>query len=227
MKLIIVGATGFVGKEILSQASKHPKITSIVTVSRSAIAAPEGVAAGKFESVVVSDYDQYTEEAKKAFAGADGCIWTVGLTPPKYMALGPEEGKRVSYTATLAGLQAIADSSPAKPFRFCYMSGDAAVRDQSAKLEGELAGFRLMRGDVENAVLAFAAKHAGFEAASVRPGLITERAKLEASREFAKGHGWPTIVLEDCVSAMLHMVVNGFEKDPVSNDELTTLAGRI
>ncbi|CAK5267510.1 unnamed protein product [Mycena citricolor] len=227
MKLIITGATGFVGKEILSQASKHPRITSIVTVSRSAIAAPEGVPADKFQSLVVSDYDQYTDEAKKAFAGAGACIWTVGLTPRKYAAVSPEEAKRISHASTLAGLQAIAESAPAEPFRFCYMSGAGAVRDQTAKLEGELAEFRLMRGDVENAVLAFASEHAGFGAASVRPGLITERAKLEASREFAESKGWPTVALEDCVATMLHLVVNGFEKDPVSNDELTAIAGRI
>ncbi|CAK5273546.1 unnamed protein product [Mycena citricolor] len=227
MKLIITGATGYVGKETVSQACKHSGISTVVAVTRKPIAAPEGTPAGKFKNVVVSDYDQYTDEAKKEFAGANGCIWTVGITPPKYLEVGAAEAKRISHTSTIVGLQAIADSAPSRPFRFCYMSGGMSVRDQTATVEGEFGEFSLMRGDVENAILVFAAGHAGFEACSVKPAWIVERAKVAESLESAQEKGWEMIVLEDCASAMLHVAMNGFEKEPLSNDDLIDIAKRI
>ncbi|CAK5273544.1 unnamed protein product [Mycena citricolor] len=227
MKLIITGATGYVGKETVSQACKHPGITTVVAVSRAPIAAPEGTPAGKFKSVIVSDYDQYPDEVKKEFAGAGACIWTVGITPPRSIVVGPEEAKRISRTSTLVGMQALADASPANPFRFLYMSGSAAVRDQTAKVDGEFADFFLMRGDVENAVFDLAGTLAGFEVCVVRPGMIVERVKVEESREFATKNGWPIIAVEDCVGSMLHLVINGFEQESVSNDEMVAVAERI
>lgn len=80
MKLIIVGATGFVGSEVLRQALKRSDITSIVAVTRRALppsASENPASSAKLIPVVVPDYDQYDQSAKDAFKGADGCIWYV------------------------------------------------------------------------------------------------------------------------------------------------------
>ncbi len=58
---------------------------------------------------------------------------TMAITPSKSRALGFDEVRRVCQTCTLAGLQAMHESSPSKPFRFLYMSGIAAERDQTKK----------------------------------------------------------------------------------------------
>lgn len=82
MKLIITGASGFVATEVLRQALLQPSITSIVAVARSSISSPEGTpaaSASKLKSVVVPDYGTYPEDVKKELAGADACIWYVGL----------------------------------------------------------------------------------------------------------------------------------------------------
>ncbi|CAK5273549.1 unnamed protein product [Mycena citricolor] len=227
MKLIVTGATGFVATELLRQAAKHAAITSVVTVSRSPVSIPEGASTDKFTSVIVRDYDQYTEEAKRAFAGADACIWTVGLTSRRYAEMDHAEATRICHTATRVGLQTIAAAAPATPFQFLYMSGGSAVRDQSTKLEGPLARFYLMRGDVENLVLAFATEHEGFKAGSVRPGLMKMRAQLPEILPMAEKNGLPTIALEDCCSAMLDVVINGFEKEPLNNDDIQAIADRV
>lgn len=73
MKLIIVGATGFVGSEILRQSLLRADITSVVAVTRRALtSAPQSP---KLQNVVVKDYDQYDSDAKSIFKGANGCIW--------------------------------------------------------------------------------------------------------------------------------------------------------
>lgn len=73
MKLIIVGASGFVGSEVLRQSLLRTDVTSVVAVTRRALTPP--AKSQKLENVVVKDYDQYDEEAKTAFKNADGCIW--------------------------------------------------------------------------------------------------------------------------------------------------------
>ena len=79
MKLIVSGATGFVGQEIIRQSLSHPKITKVVALARSPIAAPEklpeGADATKLKSVVIQDYAVYPDEIEKEFSGADACIW--------------------------------------------------------------------------------------------------------------------------------------------------------
>ena len=79
MKLIIAGATGFVGTELVRQSLQNPKVTSVIALARRPVPAPSnlnpGADASKLHSVTVKDYDGYPNEVKKQFAGADACIW--------------------------------------------------------------------------------------------------------------------------------------------------------
>lgn len=87
MKLIVVGATGFLGTEVLRQAVARKDITSVVAVTRRALSESSKKGKGgeeeaqeikkKLVEVVVKDYDQYDDKVKEAFAGAGGCIWLV------------------------------------------------------------------------------------------------------------------------------------------------------
>lgn len=73
MKVIIFGGTGFVGQEVLRQASALPSITSVVSVGRRAATEPSS--SSKVKSVVLSDWLKYTDDVKKDLANADACIW--------------------------------------------------------------------------------------------------------------------------------------------------------
>ena len=79
MKLIISGATGFVGQELLRQSLARDNIHTVVALARKPVTAPGGVGSDKLRSVVIPDYPvtaaEYPEEAKREFAGADACIW--------------------------------------------------------------------------------------------------------------------------------------------------------
>ena len=79
MKLVVAGATGFVGTELIRQALSHPKITSVVALGRRATAVPGSLGlnadAGKLKSVVCEDFGSYSEDVRKELAGADACIW--------------------------------------------------------------------------------------------------------------------------------------------------------
>lgn len=75
MKLIVTGATGLVGSEIIRQCLAKPEVTSVVAVARKAVTAKDPVNASKLKSVVISDYEAYPDDVKTQFAGADACIW--------------------------------------------------------------------------------------------------------------------------------------------------------
>lgn len=77
MKLIVVGSTGFVGTEVVRQALKNPKITSLVALGRRPVQVPEDAGDGgsKLQSVILEDFTKYPDSVKSQLADADGCIW--------------------------------------------------------------------------------------------------------------------------------------------------------
>ena len=66
------------------------------------------------------------------------------MTPGKARAMNPADVKRICHDFAMAGLNAIWEAGPAKPFRFLYMSGSNAVRDP-AKRPRILGDYCVMR----------------------------------------------------------------------------------
>lgn len=85
MKLVISGATGFVGSELVRQSLEHPKITSVIALVRSPVLAPENLRPGadisKLHNVILNDFGRYPEDVKKHFEGVDACVWYESLPP--------------------------------------------------------------------------------------------------------------------------------------------------
>lgn len=81
MKLIVAGASGFVGTEVLRQSLNVPKITSVIALARRPVPIPAGLDSGakasKLISVALENYDKYSDDVKKQLAGANACIWYV------------------------------------------------------------------------------------------------------------------------------------------------------
>ncbi|KAJ7682450.1 putative nucleoside-diphosphate-sugar epimerase [Mycena polygramma] len=222
MKLIVAGATGYVAQEVIRQSLGMSQITSVVALARKPVVAPDsaGENATKLKSVVIEDYEHYSDEVKREFTGADACIWTVAITPTQAKSFPFEEVTRICQTSTLAGLQAIHDAGVHQPFRFIYMSGD------QTKAPSWVKEYNIMRAETEDKVLAFAAQHRGdqLEACVAKPGIITLSA---ASRVFASAvklvMGIPSVSVPEVAAAMLQQVVNGFEKEPLQNDDLVRI----
>jgi len=81
MKLIVTGATGFVGREVIRQSLARSEITTVVALARSPVSVPEKLAAGsdasKLRSIVIEDYAVYPDAVRKELSGAGACIWCV------------------------------------------------------------------------------------------------------------------------------------------------------
>ena len=80
MKLIVTGATGFVGTEIIRLALSNPAITSIIALARKPLPPPDNAGPesdlSKLRSVVLEDWiSPYPKSVEEHIKGADACIW--------------------------------------------------------------------------------------------------------------------------------------------------------
>ncbi|VTT76431.1 unnamed protein product [Fusarium fujikuroi] len=228
MKLIVVGATGYIGAGILRQALARSDVTSIVAVTRR----PLEQTATKLLSVIVPDYGTYPPAAKEAFAGAGACIWTVGVTPSHAFRMDPEEVRKVCQDYTMLGLEAMRSSGLARPFRVAYLSAVAVPRDIN-KTMWFAPKFRRIRGTAENQVIEFAeASDGAVEAVIAKPGSVPAQGSVLvtglAAMSRALGIGvTEAVVLDDLAIALIDQVVHGIEKDPLWPADLNRLAQQV
>lgn len=74
MKVILSGATGFIGSETLRQCLKSPSITSVVVLSRRSLS--ESVTSNpKLKVIIVDDFTAYPDTVLEELAGAEARIW--------------------------------------------------------------------------------------------------------------------------------------------------------
>ncbi|KAK5721412.1 hypothetical protein LTS12_027593, partial [Elasticomyces elasticus] len=73
MKVILLGSTGFIGKEVLHHCLKTPAITSLIALSRRDL--PEEAAAHpKLSVVIIEQFNSYQDSVLEYLKGADACI---------------------------------------------------------------------------------------------------------------------------------------------------------
>ncbi|VUC26786.1 unnamed protein product [Clonostachys rosea] len=225
--LLICGGTGYVATELIRQGLALPQITNLVVLSRRPVTVPDSANASKLKQVLIDKYDEYPENVKKEFVGVNGCIWTVAITPTKSTQYDFEVVRNVCQTSTMAFLNAFMDTKPTNKLRFIYMSGSPCERDQT-KRPWFHADYLLMRGETESKVDAFAKEHSDhMEAQVVKPALITSTATFTRGAAHVVLKGLSSVLgfiqyvtVQEISAAMLSQVVNGFEKDVLSSDEL-------
>ncbi|KAF8849958.1 hypothetical protein BDZ45DRAFT_752230 [Acephala macrosclerotiorum] len=105
MKLVISGATGFVGREVLRQALKCPDITSVVTIGRRPVTVKDSTNISKLTDIVMEDGEHYSDSDIEKISDAEACIWY----QPNNLTL----------------------FIPSYPLRFIYISGSAISRDMN------------------------------------------------------------------------------------------------
>lgn len=232
MKLVIGGSTGFLATELIRQALSNPAFTSIIGLSRRETSVPAGFVdeEGKLKSVVVDDFSSYSETTERELEDADACIWTIAVTPSKLKATPWEEVVKICREYALTGLKTLASvpRRPGQPLRFIYISGHFAPRDSTTPMPKQLTDYGLvelgsLRGHLETEILEYAEQSNGAVVGCIaKPGKITVPGMAVRAVP-----GLPSIELRHMAAALLDQIVNGFEKDTLSNDDMIRIGQKV
>jgi hypothetical protein len=74
MKIVLTGATGFVGGEVLAQLVDHTEIDRVTCLSRK----PLSRSHDKIASILIEDFAAYDEHVLEQIEDHSACIWTLG-----------------------------------------------------------------------------------------------------------------------------------------------------
>lgn len=130
MKIVLTGATGFVGSEVLRQALNDSSIEQIIVLTRRSI----GISNPRLNEIILQDFLDYSSIADHL--KVDACIWCLGVSQT---AVSKEEYIKITLDYTMAGARAMLAANP--QMRFCFLSGRGADQDEkSLSLYGKIKG---------------------------------------------------------------------------------------
>lgn len=217
MKVILMGATGFVGAEVLEQLLNHPRIEKITAISRR----PLTHTSAKLVVILHDDFSRYDDALMGKLADHGACIWTLG---GKQSDLGkPEQFERITHTFTIAFARAVARRAAGR-FEFCYLSGMGADPSETAVLPWERLT-RHLKGRTEKDLQAIAARHPAFSVHCFRPGGILPRDASAALRLLLA----PIVIgVDQLARALLRVALEGSDDAApavLSNRAIKSVAG--
>jgi nucleoside-diphosphate-sugar epimerase len=164
MKIVLTGATGFVGSEVLAQLLQRTDVDRVTCLTRR----PLAVAAPKLSAVLQADFTSYPDEIAQELAEHDALIWALGGKASD--EADPAAYERITCTATHACATAIADRLT-HSFRFGYLSGMGADPTETATFPWQRRT-RHLKGRTERSLHALTERHPHFRATCFRPGGI-------------------------------------------------------
>ncbi|CAF9916207.1 MAG: hypothetical protein GOMPHAMPRED_000928 [Gomphillus americanus] len=223
MKVIIAGATGFVGGALVEETLTNPTITSIHILSRRPLS-KDIEANPKITVHLQEDLTQYTPELLEHLKDAQCCLWAIGGRATQFSSV--EEMHKSQHDTTLSAAKAFAESlaSPAvsgRKFRFVFCSGKFTEWDQDAKL-WFMSDSRKSKGFVEKGLFDIASEYeAVFEVYCVRPGGIVAEGKGALNAVAAKmvfGIG-----VDVLAKAMCRVAIEGHGEHIIENDDLVRI----
>ncbi|KAF4472860.1 NADH(P)-binding domain-containing [Fusarium albosuccineum] len=211
MKVLIVGATGSIGAEVLRQCLAHPRISRVIVFVRREL--PADVSGhSKLESVLVKDFSEWPEEVLRAHSDAVAMVWTMGTY---------EGSPAVDLEYPLAFQTAMArvlEGQPLKErFRYIHLSGKLSNRNQDQGL-WFLDAPRKLKGLQETRALKFAEIHASvWQLFIIRPaGVLNKNMMAPGVIGAVMGENW-SIQMEELGAFVTYLAVDGQEDSVIEN----------
>ncbi|MBL0146466.1 MAG: NAD(P)H-binding protein [Chitinophagaceae bacterium] len=144
MKLLITGATGMAGSEVIRQALLDDSITQIIALARK----PLEISHPKITTVFHTNFLNY-EGLSNIFTECDACIWCLGISQ---LQVSPTQLAVITYDYAVAAAKAMFVANPA--IQFVFLSGNGADKTEKSKIP-----FARLKGKTENALLQIGFKH--------------------------------------------------------------------
>ncbi|HKP98123.1 MAG TPA: NAD(P)H-binding protein [Fibrobacteria bacterium] len=217
LKIIVTGATGLAGSEVVRQALLDDSIAQITAIVRR----PLPIQHPKLKIVLHDNYRDYSP-LTGIFASHDACLWCLGISQTQ---VSKEEYIKITYDYVVIAAQAMLSANPG--ITLVFLSGAGADSQEKSRTL-----FAHIKGKAENNL-----KRLPFKKLYIaRPGGIIPVHKKENAaffeklliplyplvQIFAPGLMISSVVL---AKAMLHLAVRGADKIILENMPLKKLAG--
>jgi nucleoside-diphosphate-sugar epimerase len=196
MKVVLTGATGFVGGETLAQLLEHPAVERVTCIGRRAPSPPHP----KIVALTHEDFAHFEAGVIDAVRDHAACIWALGAKASDIPDLALLE--RVTHDYTLAFARALV-ACPGGAFRFCYLSGMGADPSETSRLKWERPT-RHLKGRTERHLQELAANATNLSVYCFRPGGILPRGASPLYRVLA-----PIVVGVDALARALVRTATG------------------
>ena len=213
IKIIITGATGFVGEGVLLESLNHPQIEEILMVNRKPLALKHP----KLKELLVSDF-MNLEPVKSQLKGYDACFYCVGVSSA---GLDVATYTKITFDTTLHFAKTLVEVNPAMVFNF--VSGKSTDSSETGKVM-----WARVKGKTENALgqLHFKNQY------NFRPGFMKPMPGQKNVRTFYKALSgiWPLLfpksscLMQEVGQAMINAVIKGYPKQTLEVADIKTLA---
>jgi len=135
MKIIVTGATGLAGEELVRQAIADDKITSITAIVRR----PLKLQSAKLKTIIRKDF-MNNSGLEGLFKTSDAFFWCLGISQSQ---ISKAEYERITYDYTIAAASKVAAVNP--DMKFIFLSGAGADSSETSKTL-----FARVKGKTEN-----------------------------------------------------------------------------
>lgn len=212
MKVVLSGATGFIGYEVLTQCLNHPSITSVIALTRRDL---NLAANSKVKVIKVKDFTSYDEATVDELRTADAAIWCMGTNTG-------DQKVDIEYPLTFIKAIKTRSSASTTPFRYVHVGGAFTEPPLQEGEQGRHLWFyahgRRTRGAMETRVMEEDDPDCGFVVYMVKPGAVLSN-NGNMLLKYIIGDSM-SIQNNELGAAMIDLAVNGNEQKLFNNQEL-------
>lgn len=220
MNIIVTGATGLVGAEVIREAIKDDGITSITALARRPLNISQHP---KLNTVIHKEFMNYSG-LEKLFAINDACLWCLGISQSQ---VSKEEYHVITYDYAIAAAKAMLQANPVMTFLF--LSGAGADPEEKSKTL-----FARVKGKTENELQRmpfkqlYIARPAGINPINKNPNAPFIYKLLNPLIPLL-GFFRPSYIISSVqlAKALLHIAKNGGDHTIYNNVELKEIATKI
>jgi uncharacterized protein YbjT (DUF2867 family) len=137
MKIIVTGATGTVGSEVVRQAITDDSIEQVTVLARK----PAETKHTRIREVIHKDFLNYSG-LENIFRENDACIWCLGISQSR---VSKSDYFTITYEYAVAAGKAMLQSNPG--ITFLFLSGEGADSSEKSRVR-----FAKVKGQTENAL---------------------------------------------------------------------------
>jgi len=214
-KIILTGATGYVGEGVLLECLAHPAIEQVLLVTRK----PYDGQHPKIRQCVVPDFLELDGIAGE-LSGYDACFYCAGVSS---VGLSEAEYSRITLDTTIQFASRLAGLNP--QMTFCYVSG----RNVSGRAEKSM--WARVKWKTENALMELGFRQVyNFRAGFMKPTPGQQNVQTAYKLLAPLYPLWRVLfpaqvsTLRDVALAMIHSVLRGYPRPALEVTDIKSLA---